>query len=271
MQSCIYEGCVVHRRRGPVKHRFRYRLSMVYLDLDELPTLLGPRGLIRQRRFAAASFRPEDHLALAAAGGSARRAAATAREVVRRETGFAPDGPVRLLTQLRYWGYYFSPLNLYYCFSNDQSRLDAIVAEVSNTPWKEQHLYVLWAGNRSAGEARAGGQTSGASIGFSHAKAFHVSPFMDMEMRYDWRLTRPAKRLQVAVTNVQEGSVLFEAGLSLARRPLTSSGLAQTMLRYPWMTGQITAAIYFQAFKLWWKACPSYPHPNKQAQLAQSA
>lgn len=139
MHSCIYVGQVQHRRFNPTEHRFRYGLNLVYLDLDELPRLLSSGLFLFSSRFSPGSICRDDHL-----GNPATTLAESVRELVATETGVVPDGPIRLLTQLRRYGYYFSPLNLYYCFEQDGVHVEAVVAEVSNTPWRQHHYYVLW-------------------------------------------------------------------------------------------------------------------------------
>jgi DUF1365 family protein len=223
---------------------------MVCLELNELPMLVGRRGVIANRRFASRSFLRGDHLY-----DHSRPLGDEAREIVRRETGRSPEGPIRLLTQLRYFGVYFSPLNLFYIYGERKERLEYIVAEVNNTPWNERHCYVLWDGNRSGDSTE---------FRFSHPKEFHVSPFMGMDMEYRWRLTEPGARLTVHLTNLQNSQQLFDAAMTLQRRDLTERNLRKMTLRYPLMTTQISMAIYYQAFRLWWKKCPFYTHPRKQ-------
>ncbi len=251
MHSCIYEGTVSHRRHVPVNHQFQYRLFMLYLDLAELPSLVGSSALIGDTAKGLRSFLRADHLF-----DPSMPLDEEVRALVRQETGHAPGGPIRLLTQLRYLGYYMSPLNLYYCFDAEGERIETVVAEVNNTPWKERHCYVLWQGNRLEGAGK---------LSFSHPKDFHVSPFMDMDMQYRWRLSQPGTALTIHVANTRDTQVEFEAGLSLLRRPLDRPYLRRMSLRYPMMTAKICAAIYFQALKLWWKKCPSYTHPKKHS------
>jgi DUF1365 family protein len=249
MHSCIYEGRVTHHRYSPVDHAFQYRLFMVFLDLAEVPALQERPRVISPRRFAGASFLRDDHLKQTS--GSLGEAV---RAIAEQETGVRPKGPIRLLTQLRYFGCYFSPLNLYYCYDAAGDAVEVVVAEVSNTPWLEQHCYVLWEGNRAS-------STSGRR--YVHEKTFHVSPFMDMDVDYRWRLADPSDVLKVHVTNTRAGDAFFRAGMSLKRRPLTRSQLFRSTVRYPFMTAQIVLGIYYQALRLWMKKCPYYPHPNK--------
>ncbi len=248
MHSCLYEGIVTHRRREPIDHQFQYRLFMVYLDLDELRSLVGRRGFISSSKYASRSFVRSDHLF-----DSSTSLADDVRGLVRQQTGNTPEGPVRLLTQLRHFGYYMSPLNLFYVYDRDDRRVESIVAEVNNTPWKERHVYVLWDGNRSG---------SADELRFAHRKDFHVSPFMEMDLRYQWMLSSPGQSLELHLANSCDARHLFDARLTLERRDLSRQQLRRMTLRYPVMTAQITAAIYYQAWKLWWKQCPTYTHPK---------
>lgn len=224
-------------------------MYLAYLDLEELPALLkGGYGLGRGA-FAPASFRRTDHL-----GDPQARLADAVRDLVEDRTGGRPAGPIRLLTPLRNWGYYFSPLSLYYCFAANGQAVEAVVAEVTNTPWRERHWYVLHGGNRIGQPAHAR---------FRHAKAFHVSPFMDMDMAYHWHLSEPAGQLSVAIVNSRGDERLFDVSLLLKRRELSRWSMLGMLVRYPWMTGRMVQAIYWQAFRLWWKKCPFYPHPKQ--------
>ena len=234
-----------------MEHRFRYRLYMLYLDLGELPELIN-QGVLRQARFAPLSFRPEDHL-----GVPEQSLADAVGDLVEERTGNRPAGPIRLLTGLRCFGYYFSPLNLYYCFDLADETLQTVVAEVSNTPWRETHYYVLSNANRI-------GQSG--ELHFAHPKGFHVSPFMGMDLHYDWQLSHPDSQLTVQIANRNESDGVFEARLALDRRQLSKVQLVRLLLRYPWMTGRIMTGIYYQAFRLWRKKCPYYPHPEHQDQ-----
>lgn len=235
-----------------MKHRFQYRVYMLYLDLGELDEWTG-KGLISTRKFAAASFLREDHLH---GEPTDRPLDECVRDLVQRRTGHRPDGPIRLLTQLRYCGHFFSPLNMYYCFDTTGRRVEYMVGEVNNTPWGEQHCYVLWDDNRSSSKRR---------MEFRHAKDFHVSPFIDMQMHYRWRLRQPGSWLCMGISTEDKQGVLFDAGMTLQRRSLDRGQLRRVLLRYPLMNVRIVAAIYHQALKLWWKKCPFYPHPKTVA------
>lgn len=248
-RSCLYEGEVRHRRFRPAAHAFQYRLFLACLDLDEVDSLLGRRGLWSIRRPALARFCRADHL-----GDPARPLADCVRELVETRTGWRPSGPIRLLTHLRYFGYLINPVSFYYCYDASGERVEAVVAEVNNTPWNERHCYVLDLRGQSSPRFKA-----------RHPKTFHVSPFLSLQMGYRWSLTAPGERLAVRIVNEDSLGKPFEATLVLRRRPFTAWQRCRALLRYPFMTIQVVAAIYWQALRLWWKGVPYVPHPGPPA------
>ncbi len=249
MQSCLYVGQVRHRRQNPAEHRFVYRLFMVYLDLDELPHIFQRYWLWSAKRPNAAWFKRSDHL------GDARIPLSDAvRDLVTDQTGRRPEGPIRLLTQLRYFGYGFNPVSFYYCFDSADERVETIVVEVNNTPWGEQHCYVL---SVDQDLGRHGHKR------FRMQKSFHVSPFMPMEIDYDWHFSEPNESLSVHMENYTDVGKIFDATLTLRHRPISSTHLASVLIRYPFITIKVIGTIYYQALRLWLKRVPLHNHPDK--------
>jgi DUF1365 family protein len=239
--SCIYEGTLRHRRFEVTERSFTHRMALAYLDLDELPSLLG--GRLLARRPGLLRFRRRDYLG--ARDVPLRQAI---EEVVGCELG-----PIRVLTQLRSFGMCFNPVSFYYCFSEDE-RLRAVVAEVTNTPWGERHRYVL----------HATGDESVVHGGFD--KAMHVSPFMGMDQRYAWRLAAPGQTLSVQIENRDgEGTVAFDATLAMRRHALTPRSARALTRRYPFASLRVLALIYGHAVGLKLAGVPVHRHPEAAA------
>jgi len=244
--SCIYAGTIRHRRLQPAKE-FKHRLAFAYVDLAELPDLLGGRllapgpGLLRWRR--------GDYL-----GPKSVALDAAVRDRVRELSGTLPLGPIRLLTQLRSFGLCFNPVSFYYCLDPAGERVDCVLAEVTNTPWGERHSYLL--GDRRAGSLVLTG---------TFAKQLHVSPFMGMDHVYQARATEPGPTLSVHIESRRQGEAVFDAILALERRELTRAEVARMSARFPLATVRVLALIYGHALGLKLAGARLYPHPRAAA------
>ena len=207
MESVLYEGKLRHRRFVTPKRTFEYSLFMAYLDLQELAVVFEGRWLWSARRASLAWFRRKDHY-----GDPDVPLDDSIRELIAARTGVRPDGPIRLLTHLRYFGYCFNPVSFYYCFAGDGRTLETVVAEVNNTPWGERHMVVL---------PDATNLGSDREKRYRSRKEFHVSPFLGMDMDYGWRFGNPDERLWVHMENRRGDERVFEATLTLERQPIT--------------------------------------------------
>jgi DUF1365 family protein len=268
--SAVYEGWVRHRRFEPVEHSFRYRFFLTYIDLAELPGVLDPYPLYSARRRAPARFRRGDYL-----GDPARPLDECVRDIVADSGAPRPNGPVRLLTGLRYLGHTFNPVSFYYCFDPTGRRVESVVAEVENIPWGERHAYVLERGDRE-----------GNVLTDELEKTHHVSPLMGMDQTYSFRASEPDERLQVHIeSRPREGrrddthhgdgksaaagntpacssAKTFDATLSLRRRELSRPLMMGLLARYPAMSLQVVGKIYAQAARLKLKGARYHPHPE---------
>lgn len=254
LHSKLYVGQVKHRRFSPVKHQFDYRMFMLYLDLDELPTLFDRFLLWSARGFNLAWFNRKKHL-----GEPDQDLKQSVIQLVKHRSGITLEGPVRLLTHLSYFGYGFNPVSFYYCFDKSGDRLQVIVAEVNNTPWNEQYCYVLDAASLSPKSSQGD-----RLFIYELEKAFHVSPFQPMHYHYRWFFSLPQEKLSVHMENYDVKTKIFDATLQLHRQTISSASLAGALLSYPLITLKITMAIYYQAFRLWLKRAPFYDHPPRQ-------
>ena len=243
--SCLYEGTIRHRRRSPQKE-FSHRIALAYVDLAELPQLLGGR-LLRPRP-GLLRFRRRDYL-----GNPATPLDEAVRDRVQELSGTRPTGPIRLLTQLRSWGVCFNPVSFYYCLDPAGERVQTVLAEVTNTPWGERQSYLLHA-------AAAGTVLRG-----RFAKALHVSPFMGMDHVYEARATEPGETLSVQIDSLRDGDTVFDATLGMQRRSLTPRSAARHALRHPAAAARVLVLIYGHALGLKLAGARVHAHPASEA------
>ncbi len=258
MNSCLFEGQVLHSRKRPIKHQFWFSTFFFYLDLDELDRVFENRLLFSIRRFAFAQFRFSDHL-------SHRKTISNKQEMreevlrVLRDHGISrPIGPIRLLTQLRYIGFVMNPVNFYFCFDESGNRVEAIITEVNNTPWGEQHLYVIETEKAFKPTTESSQRISANNV----KKAFHVSPFMPLKMTYDFDFRISPARLVVNISSFENQEKALSVGMSLKQKPITSSSLRLALIKYPLISWKVFAGIYWHALRLYLKRVPFYPHPR---------
>ncbi|MFT5259974.1 MAG: DUF1365 family protein [Saprospiraceae bacterium] len=251
MNSSLYRGLVKHRRSSPKEHQFSYTLFMLFIDLDELPTVFARFWLWSNERFNLAQFKRSDHMK---GKGDLKD---TVLDCVELYCGDRPEGRVCLLTHLRYFGVGFNPVSFYYCYHKDQNSLHSIVVEVNNTPWGEQHVYVL-----PCSEAQERDQAT-TVLTFKKSKEFHVSPFLPMDMEYTWHITKPGDRIDICITNLKDDKLVFDATLTLEQHDITSANMRNVLLSFPLMTLKVLASIYFEALSLWLKRMPYYAYVSK--------
>ena len=242
LRSAVYRGTLIHQRFGPgPEHSFSYRVAMPLVDLDEVDELAGLHPLVSAHRPAPVRFRRDDFL-----GPPDVPLDRAVRDLVEARTGRRPGGAVALLSSLRTWGWLFNPISLYFCGNGDGTGVEALVAEVQNTPWHERTAYVVG----GPGEYR-------------FAKALHVSPFLPMDLDYRLRYRAPGDRLAVVIDVMRGRQRLFSARLTLRRHAADRRALGSLVWSVPAMTHRVSAGIYTQAARLRLKGAPFHPHPDR--------
>jgi cyclopropane-fatty-acyl-phospholipid synthase len=249
--SAVYTGTLAHRRTRELPHEFSYPVTFMYLDLEELAELAG--GALVRRRPGAWRFRRQDFLRPTSVPLDV-----AVRDAVEAELGERPAGPIRVLTQLRSFGMSFNPVTLYYCFAPDGEQLHSVLAQVTNTPWRERHSYAL------------GPWDSGTVLRASTAKALHVSPFMPMDQRYDVTLTAPAQTLSVHIDVQGPGGSDFAATLGLNRHELTAATLSALIRNDPVAPLRTLKRIYVQGVTLKLRGATVHPHPTQGDSMSQA-
>lgn len=288
LASAVYRGWVRHRRFAPIARAFTFPLYMLYVDLDELDSVFAGQRLwardSRHKRLALGRFTRRDYL-----GDPSRELKEEVVDKVASTLGFKPGGAVRMLTHARQYGYVFNPVSFYYCFgerdASGAEQLLAIVAEITNTPWKDRHAYVLDCRTQAphvCSDAAEASCPSSRPRRFTIEKAFHVSPFLPMGLAYDWSFSVPCpqagSRLGIHMTlreTARSGSVegtgalptprrrVFDATLRLERRPIGPRTLDGMLLRFPLLTARVFLAIHLHALRLWLRRVPIFPHPSR--------
>lgn len=246
MKTSIYEGSVLHERRGAKHRRFTYRVAMPMVNLDELDSMKEFAPLWRSKGHAIMAFHREDYM-----GDVTQPLASVVRDTVLERAGFRPNGPIFLLAHHRTWGWCFNPIALYYCYASDGATLVAVVADVTNTPWGEGHAYVL--------------DTRGGVERLEQPKEMHVSPFLPMDLSYRFHVAQPGPRCNVSITVVRGEDVVFRAVLALRRRAMTRREVARLLMRHPFLTHRVSLAIYLRALRLWAARVPFVAHPATAA------
>ncbi len=243
--AAIYHGTVGHRRFGPVAREFTPRLFLAHVDVDALPESLDSIPCWSARHRAPVQFRRRDFF-----DGGTQPLGAAVRDLVEERLGRRPSGAIFLLAHLRTFGQLFNPLAVYYCWAPDGDDLDAIVLEVTNTPWGERHWYVF-----DAREGRATGCTP---------KGMHVSPFLPMDVEYRVTWTVPGAELRLRIEVERAGRPIFESDLALRRTTLDRRSAIGFLVRHPVMPLRGWVSIYRQALRLFVARVPLYLHPARR-------
>jgi uncharacterized protein len=242
LQSALYVGSVIHRRLAPRRHEFRYRVFWLLIDLDELPALAATLRFFSRNRFNFFSLYDADH-----GDGSTTPLRIQVERLLADARIDISGGAIRLLCMPRTLGYSFNPISIYFCHRADGT-MAALLYEVHNT-FGDRHSYLIPV------EAQSGLLVQRAS------KVLHVSPFMDMDMRYDFRVARPGARVAISIGARDASGPVLATCLAGARKPLADRTLMQMFLTLPAITLKVIAAIHWEALRLWLKGLRLHHRP----------
>jgi DUF1365 family protein len=241
--SALYAGAVVHQRLRPVRHKLRYGIVQMLLDLDELPALSQRLRMFAHDRFGVFAFHERDH-----GGGVAGGLRAWVEQSLLAAGIAAPCGAIRLLCMPRILGHAFNPISVFFCHGRDTG-LIGMIYEVRNT-FGEKHVYIMPANG------------NGAQIRQSCAKAFYVSPFMAMDLTYRFRVSLPGTHISLGITASDSEGTLIATAFGGAREVLTDMALLRHFLRMPLQGIKVLVAIHWEALKLWFRGVRFVPRTN---------
>ncbi len=242
MKSCIYNGLVTHNRFKPVKHSLKYKTFSMLIDLDEIEILSKNISIFSLNRFNIFSFYNKDH--------GARDGSSLKRWVIENIKKFQISNNItniKLLCYPRIFGYVFNPLSIFYCY--EEENLKAIFYEVKNT-FNEQHTYIFKVKNKE-------------NIELKCKKKFYVSPFMDMDTYYNFRLLNPKKKLSIFIKQTDKKQTVLTATQTGYKKEFSFKQLMINFFRYPLMTFKIIISIHYEALLLWKKGAIYRKRNNK--------
>lgn len=270
----IYRGSMRHRRFSPKPHHFSYPLAFTLVNIDSLDRTLGMSRWWSEQAFNLISFYHQDYIGQGTTsqdtGGkhaSIKSLRHGVSDVILENTGHYFDGEILLLTQPRFLGYAFNPVSFYLCYENNtatnnpdsasnnamgRAKPAFIVADIENTPWGERFQYCLDARSHEPDKP----------LQFTFQKAFHVSPFMPMDLQYDWRFSLRNNHIAIHMRLIKDGATCFDATVNTNHSPFNASNMAKLPWQYPLQCSKVFIAIYWHALRLWLKRIPFYDHPS---------
>jgi len=240
------DGYVIHNRRQPQRHRFKYNMCWCLFDVDDIDHWMGQSKLWKYNAWSLFCLRDRDYIKPGNQPINLK-----IKDYLSEETGARFSGNVFLFTHPRFMGQGFNSVNFYFCYQ--AQKLAYIVSEITNTPWGEKHLYLH--------DCDGAKKKPNGTLVFDFKKQFHVSPFITMDIDYCWEFLINQQQLTVKMQlyrqNVNEMNVILDTKIT----PLMENNINRMSLKRPFQPMKMLLGIYWQAFKLWLKKIPFYSHP----------
>lgn len=246
MQNRIYTGFIIHNRLSPKKHAFKYKMTMFFLDIDNIENAFAGVPFVSTNKLNLMSFNRVNYM-------PSKDGASIRNELIKEihKNGYIEEpGKIYILTHLAYFGYCYNPVSFYYCYSQDD-KLMYFMAEVNNTPWNERYVYFKNC------------DSSGSNIKFNLDKKFHVSPFLPIDMIYQWNINTPNEIVRISMRCYESDLLKFTAAFKLSSKQITPINCFKALIKNPFATQLLHYRIYWQALKLLIKCTPFYAHQHR--------
>lgn len=248
IQNSYCTGHVVHHRKHPKLHRFKYNMSWCLLDLKQLDSTTQNHRWFSRNAFNIVSIKDTDYI-----DEKNKPIESKIQDYLKSQTHQSFKGRVLLFTHPRFLGCGFNSVNFYLCYEKD--KLCHIVSEINNTPWGEKHLYFHDLKKHSQPAQNAT---------FTFSKSFHISPFAEMDIDYTWNFQLTDQNFDVSMQLDQQGKNIMNVVLKTQLQPMTAKNQLKWLMTRPFQGVKMLSGIYWQALKIWLKGIPFFSHPESQ-------
>ena len=255
----LFKGTVTHTRTSPIAHQFQYSFFQIWLDVErpELIDNISPFWSSKKHnlvRFNRHHYLPNND-------NKTQSLHQSICKKIQQQTNKHFQGKAYLLANLSYWGYCYNPVSFYFCY-NPNGKLEFILSEIHNTPWGERFTYVHDISSSVNKTSSQRENKANDKLQFKFDKQFHVSPFMPMDLQYDWQFQTAKNKILISMNLHQKEQSIFNATLNLQGEELSSYQANKLPFNYPFMCFKVLFSIYWNALRLWFKGVTFFDHPK---------